>query len=90
VYFLTWRCAKGVVLSEEERDIALSAIRHWDRKRWKVYAAVVMPDHVHVLAQPLPKGGGVWDLAELVHSVKSFSAHEIAKARKDRRLAGRW
>jgi REP element-mobilizing transposase RayT len=47
-----------------------------------------MPDHVHVLARPLAKGDGVWDLAELMHSVKSFSAHQIAKRRKDRRDAG--
>ena len=88
VYFLTWRCAKGVILSETERDFVLCAIRHWDGKRWKVYAAVVMPNHVHVLAQPLAKGHSVWDLGELLHSVKSYSAHQIAKARKDRRDAG--
>jgi hypothetical protein len=40
-----------------------------------------MPDHVHVLAQPLAKGRGVWELGELLHSVKSFSAHQIAKRR---------
>ena len=45
-------------------------------------AAVVMPDHVHVLACPWPKGDGRWDLGELVHSVKSFSAHPIANLRK--------
>jgi REP element-mobilizing transposase RayT len=88
VYFLTWRCAKAIVLSEAERDMALSAILHWDKKRWKVYAAVVMPDHVHVLAQPLAKGDGVWELGELLHSVKSYSAHQIGKARKDRRDQG--
>jgi REP element-mobilizing transposase RayT len=88
VYFLTWRCAKAVELSEAERDMVMSAIRHWDGKRWKVYAAVVMPDHVHLLALPLAKGDGVWELGELLHSVKSYSAHQIAKARKDRRDAG--
>lgn len=88
VYFLTWRCAKGVILSESERDTALSAILHWNGKRWKVYVAVVMPDHVHALSQPLPKGDGVWELGELLHSVKSFSAHQIAKGRKDRPAAG--
>jgi hypothetical protein len=30
VYFITWRCAKGIVLSETERDMVLSAIRRWD------------------------------------------------------------
>ena len=65
----------------------MSAIRHWDGKRWKVYAAVVMPDHVHVLAQPLAKGDGVWELGELLHRVKSYSAHQIPKVSKDRRDA---
>ena len=81
-YFLTWRCASGVTLTESERDVVLAAIRHWDATRWDVFAAVVMPDHVHALARPLPKGDGVWDLAELLHSVKSFSAHQINKRRR--------
>lgn len=87
-YFLTWNCSFGIVLSESDRDRVLSAIRHWDEIRWRVYAAVVMPDHVHLLAQPLPKGDGVWDLAELLHSVKSYSAHRIAEVRPDRPQGG--
>jgi REP element-mobilizing transposase RayT len=63
-----------------EADELLAAIRHWDGIRWDVFAAVVMPDHVHVLACPLPKGDGRWDLGELLHSVKSYSARQIAKA----------
>ena len=81
-YFLTWRCAAGVTLSGSERDIVLAAVLHWDRVRWSVSAAVVMPDHVHLLACPLPEGEGYWELGELLHSVKSFSAHEIAKRRR--------
>ena len=82
-YFLTWRCFDGIILSETERDIVLSAIRHWDGIRWEVLAAVVMPDHVHVLACPLEKTGyGRWDVGELLHSVKSFSAHQITKQRE--------
>jgi len=82
VYFLTWRCADGVVLVEKERDIVLNSIRFWDGKRWEVYAAVVMPDHVHALVRPLEKDEGRWNLSVLMHSVKSFSAHEILKLRK--------
>jgi ATP-dependent DNA helicase RecG len=42
-----------------------------------------MPDHVHLLIQPWPKendqeGNAIfWPLNELLHSIKSFSAHEI-------------
>lgn len=79
VYFLTWRCKKGETLAPEERTIALQALQHWDGRKWTIYAAVIMPDHVHVLAQPLalPESEGVYDLAEIIHSVKSFSVHQI-------------
>ena len=80
-FFLTWRCAAGIMLTESERDIVLAAIRYWDGIRWNVLAAVVMPDHVHVLACPLAKGDGFWDLSELIHSVKSYSAHQISMQR---------
>ena len=45
-----------------------------------------MPDHVHVLVQPLTMSeeGGVFDLAEIVHSVKSFSVHQINRLRGNR------
>src|SRR5262249_57631241 len=52
IYFLTWRCAAGVVLIEAERDIVLAAILHWDASRWDVLAAVVMPDPLHLFASP--------------------------------------
>jgi REP element-mobilizing transposase RayT len=86
VYFLTWRCKRGEVLSPEERSITLGALRHWDGLKWTVYAAVVMPDHVHIIAQPLQKseGGGVFDLAEIIHSIKSFSVHQINRQRGSR------
>lgn len=84
VYFIIWRCQKGRCLSYEERTITLSAIKHWDTIKWTVYAAVVLPDHTHVLAQPLPKQReGVFSLTEILHSVKSFSAQKINKQRKE-------
>jgi REP element-mobilizing transposase RayT len=70
VYFLTWRCKKGEVLSSEERTIALEALQYWDGRKWTLYAAVVMPDHVHALAQPLssPQGGAslIWQRLSIV------------------------
>jgi REP element-mobilizing transposase RayT len=41
-----------------------------------------MPDHVHALCQPLvKKEKGTYDLGEILHSVKSFSAHRINQQR---------
>ena len=81
-YFLTWRCLKGQVLADEERTITLDSLRYWDGQKWTLYVAVVMPDHVHALCQPLVKDeGGTYDLGEILHSVKSFSAHRINQQR---------
>jgi putative transposase len=82
VYFITWRCKDGGDLSPEERRITMEALRHWDSKKWTLYAAVVLPDHVHVLAQPLWRdGSGAFDLGEILHSIKRFSARKINQAR---------
>jgi len=84
VYFVTWRCAGDQELAPVERDITMEALRYWDASRWTVYAAVVLPDHVHGLVQPLmDKEGGTFDLAQIIHSVKSFSAHQINRERQN-------
>jgi len=83
VYFIPWRCKKSEVLLPEERTITLEALLYWDSRKWTLYAAVIMPDHVHAVVQPLPlhQRAGVFDLAEIIHSVKSFSVHQINRLR---------
>jgi putative transposase len=83
VYFITWHCKQDEVLSPEERTIALEGLHYWDGRKWTLYAAVIMPDHVHTLVQPLPlpQSTEVYDLAEIIHSVKSFSVHRINRLR---------
>jgi putative transposase len=82
VYFITWRCLTGKVLNSEERTVTLNAIRQWHGIKWQLYASVVMPDHVHVLAQPLNQPTeGIFSLAEILHSIKRFSARKINQGR---------
>jgi putative transposase len=82
VYFLTWRCRDGQHLSAEERTITMDSIIYWGGLKWRVYVAVIMPDHVHLLSQPLSTPqGGVFNLAEMIHSVKRFSTHRINQHR---------
>jgi putative transposase len=83
VYFITWGCKEGEALSPKERTITIEALHFWDGRKWILYAAVIMPDHVHALVQPLtsPQDAGVFDLAEMIHSVKSFSVHKINRLR---------
>ncbi len=49
------------------------ALRHFDGKRYRLIESVVMPNHVHALVAPL----GEHTLSDILHSWKSFTAHEI-------------
>jgi len=82
IYFLTWRLKGEAELTSKERTMVLQPLRHWDDIKWRVYAAVVMPNHVHVICQPLslPDGRAI-NLSSIIHSVKSFSVHEINRLR---------
>ncbi|MCG3128410.1 MAG: Isoleucine--tRNA ligase [Phycisphaerae bacterium] len=80
-YFFTFRLLGGE-LTDDERTIVLNACQHWDSQRILLHAAVVMPDHAHVLCTPLEKSKGEWwSIADLMHSIKGFSAKEINRLR---------
>ncbi|HEX7569212.1 MAG TPA: alanine--tRNA ligase-related protein, partial [Verrucomicrobiae bacterium] len=86
-YMVTFTTINHRQLSSRARDIVLESLLFTHRqRRWQLFAACVMPDHVHVLFEPQvkeqdPDGNpDFWSLTELLHSVKSFTAHEINKA----------
>ncbi|WP_052507579.1 REP-associated tyrosine transposase [Desulfonatronovibrio magnus] len=80
-YFITFRTHNNRKLSKAARQKLLDSLLYWDKQRWRIFSAVVMPDHVHLLAKPLPKNdeGECWKLEEIIHSIKSYSANEINK-----------
>jgi alanyl-tRNA synthetase/REP element-mobilizing transposase RayT len=86
IYHVTFSTRDHRILSPEARSITLNAIMHFDQKRYDLFAASVMPDHVHILFRPWPKPAAkedklpFWSLAELMHSIKSFTAREINRA----------
>ena len=88
VYAITISTRQRKQLSPSARTVVLNALRHFHDKRYELYAACVMPDHAHCLLQPWPKefdaaGNPVfWSVAELMQSIKSFTAHEINKIQK--------
>jgi RecG-like helicase/REP element-mobilizing transposase RayT len=85
IYAVTIGTRSRRCLSPNARTIVLDALRHFHQKRYELFAVSVMPDNVHFLIQPWPKGnetkGNVvfWPLDELLHSIKSYSAHQINK-----------
>ena len=94
IYAVTIGTKKRRCLSPKARAIALDALRYFHTKRYELFAACVMPDHVHFLIQPWPKenddAGNVvfWSVKELLHSIKSYSAHAINKTERER--GGLW
>jgi putative DNA methylase len=77
-YFITWRTAPGVELPPEARSLVLDNLKYWDGRRYNLWQAVVMPNHVHVLLSALPKeDGSVWSLAEILDTAKSHTADQI-------------
>jgi len=59
----------------ENSQIIADAFRHFDGNRYRLGPFVVMPNHVHLLFQPL----GKHQLPDLVHTWKRFTAREINK-----------
>jgi len=57
-------------------SIAEDSLLHFQGQRYALSAWCVMPNHVHVVVTPF---SGI-SLPEILHSWKSFSAHEINKA----------
>jgi len=84
-YHITWHTQNKLSLSPEARAVTLDACHFWHGNKLRCYAACVMPDHVHLLLQPLPAQHGqegVHSLTEIMHSIKSFTAHEVNKVMK--------
>jgi len=88
IYVVNFQSYNSRKLSPAARDIIFDCILHWREIRYRLVAACVMPDHVHVILQPgikeTDKDGGpvFWPLSEILHSIKSFSANEINKLGK--------
>ncbi|MGQ9648194.1 MAG: REP-associated tyrosine transposase, partial [Thermodesulfobacteriota bacterium] len=78
-YFITFG-TREIELLADARKAVLEACRHFDGKRYHLWSAVVMPDHVHLLLTPMEQKKGEWySLSQILHSIKSFSAKQINK-----------
>jgi REP element-mobilizing transposase RayT len=75
IYAVTIATKNARYLSPAARTIVLNVLQHFHNRRYELFAACVMPDHVHLLLQPWPKAnddkGNVifWSLSELMHSM---------------------
>jgi alanyl-tRNA synthetase/REP element-mobilizing transposase RayT len=88
-YMVTFTTREKRQLTPAERDIVLQSVLHaHEHCQYQLFAACVMPDHVHLLFEPQIKeqdkdGKPVFfTLGEILHGIKSTTAHRINKAAK--------
>jgi REP element-mobilizing transposase RayT len=84
-YAIAFSTRNRRTLSPQARDIVLESILRWKDQRYELYAAGVMPDHVHLLIEPMIErndetGNSIFfSLSKVLHSIKSFTSNQINK-----------
>jgi REP element-mobilizing transposase RayT len=77
--FVTF-CTARWQLPGEARDLVLEHCLREHAKRIHLHAAVIMPDHVHLLLRPLrDKDGWPFPLVDILQCMKSATAHRMNK-----------
>ena len=55
IYFITFVTWSRLELNSAARQIVLDSCLFFNEQRYRIYAVVIMPDHVHLLIQPFIK-----------------------------------
>lgn len=76
IYFVTF-CACKTEFDEYEQRIVLDHIKEGNEKFYDCYAAVVMPDHVHLLLRIQKK----YNLSNVMRGIKGVSAYKVNQRR---------
>jgi REP element-mobilizing transposase RayT len=75
--FVTFCTRNRMILSSSERTIVLDCCIHDHRITFSLLAAVIMPDHVHLLISKHED----WTMAAIMRRIKGVSARQINKQR---------
>lgn len=78
--FITYSTWHRRHLPQIARNLALESCVRADGRKYTLHAAVVMPDHVHLICMPLIDRRGSISIPEITRTIKSESAHRINKA----------
>ncbi len=75
ITFATWR---RQILPETVRKLVLDCCIHDHGTKYELHAAVVMPDHVHLLLTPnSDEQGNTYSLREITGGIKGAAAHAV-------------
>jgi putative transposase len=75
-YFITFHLLSGTLADDEVR-LVLEHLRSGDGRFYRLAAAVVMPEHVHLLLRPL----GNITLSRIMKGIKGVSARRLNQRR---------
>jgi REP element-mobilizing transposase RayT len=64
--------------NEQISSVLIETLEKFDGEKYKLFAWVIMPNHVHLLLRPEES----ISLAEIMHSIKSYTSHEANKILK--------
>jgi REP element-mobilizing transposase RayT len=80
IYFVTFTTYKRWHLPEPVRGLIIEHCLHDHHFKMHIFGIVVMPDHVHMIFEPLTDGSGnPFSLSEIMNGIKGASAHSINK-----------
>lgn len=68
------------MLTQQEQNLMLEHVLQFDGTCYELIAAMVMPDHVHLLLTPMHG----WTLSRITKGIKGVSARKINLLRGDR------
>ena len=77
-YYLDQNYGEGTLRKPAIANMVEEALLKWDGERYRLIAWVLMPNHVHLLMLPLES----YSVADIMHSIKSFTSHEANKLLK--------
>ena len=78
-HFITFVTKFRWILPPAARDIVLACCCHDHGRKYELYVAVVMPDHVHVILTPLmnEQRREIFSLIEIMRGIKGSSGRAI-------------
>jgi REP element-mobilizing transposase RayT len=83
IHFITFDTYLRWELPGTARDLVLKHCLHDNGSKMRLYIAVVMPDHVHMIFLPLEnEQQETFSFEEIVGAIKGASSHSINKALK--------
>lgn len=82
IFFVTFCTHQRWTLPERVRGLVVDTCVFGHGKLFRLFAVVVMPDHVHLALAPLKAPDGPTSMIKILQTIKSTSAHRINKALK--------